>query len=210
MSRGRNGRRGQALRSIGRIQLDGAGERDPGVFVSEPRVAKRHRWRLACEVVCDGRSQRAIVIDLSETGVFVQTGTRLPPGANVDVRLMLTDATEPILLRAKVVRNKQVPPQLTSVARGGVGLKIVDAPNAYYATIASLEGGDSRRQTGAPAASPAAPKPAGMRFRVRVKQSDGPRSRSVEVLADSPDEARARVLAEVGGGWEAVAADSIA
>jgi hypothetical protein len=112
-----------------------------------------------------------------------------------------------------VARNKQVPPQLTSVARGGVGLKIVDAPNAYYETIASLEGGDSRRQTGAPAAAaapPAAPKPAGTRFRVRVKQSDGPRSRSVEVLANSPDEARARVLAEVGAGWEAVAADSIA
>jgi Tfp pilus assembly protein PilZ len=212
----RIGRRGQAARSIGRIRLDGAGERNPGVFVSEPRVAKRHKWRLACEVVCEGRSQRAIVIDLSQTGVFVQTGTRLPPGANVDVRLMLTDAAEPILLRAKVARNKQVPPQLTSVARGGVGLKIVDAPNAYYETIASLEGGDSRRQTGAPAASPAAPappaapKPAGTRFRVRVKQSDGPRSRSVEVLADSPDEARARVLAEVGAGWEAVAADSIA
>jgi Tfp pilus assembly protein PilZ len=213
MSRQRNGRRGQAARSIGRIRLDGTGERNPGVFVSEPRVAKRHKWRLACEVVCEGRSQRAIVIDLSETGVFVQTGTRLPPGANVDVRLMLTDATEPILLRAKVARNKQVPPQLTSVARGGVGLKIVDAPNAYYETIASLEGGDSRRQTGAPAAAaapPAAPKPAGTRFRVRVKQSDGPRSRSVEVLANSPDEARARVLAEVGAGWEAVAADSIA
>jgi hypothetical protein len=45
---------------------------------------------------------------------------------------------------------------------------------------------------------------------VRVKQSDGPRSRSVEILAESSDEARARALAEVGAGWEAVAADSIA
>lgn len=178
--------------------------------MSEDRVAKRHKWRLACEVVCDGRSQRALVIDLSQTGVFVQTGTRLPHGAQVDVRLMLTDATEPILIRAIVARNKQVPPQLTSVARGGVGLKIVDAPSAYYETIASLEGGDSRRQTSAPAASPAAPQPARTRFRVRVKQSDGPRSRSVEILAESPDEARERALAEVGAGWEAVAADSIA
>ena len=178
--------------------------------MSETRIAKRHKWRLACEVVCDGRSQRAIVIDLSQTGVFVQTGTRLPPGAEVAVRLLLTDATEPILIRAKVARNKQVPPQLTSVARGGVGLRILDAPDAYYETISSLEGGDSRRQPSAAASEPAAPAPARTRFRVRVKQSDGPRSRSVEILAESPDEARARALAEVGAGWEAVAADSIA
>jgi Tfp pilus assembly protein PilZ len=179
-------------------------------LVSKDRIAKRHKWRLACEVVCDGRSQRAIVIDLSQTGVFVQTGTRLPPGSEVEVRLLLTDAAEPILLRATVARNKQVPPQLTSVARGGVGLRIVDAPAAYYETINSLEGGDSRRQPSTPAALPAAPEPAKTRFRVRVKQSDGPRSRSVEILAESPDEARARALAQLGAGWEAVAADSIA
>lgn len=171
--------------------------------MSENRVAKRHRWRIACEVVSEGRSQRAIMLDLSETGVFVQTGTRLPPGAEVEVRVLLTDGAEPISLRAKVARNKQVPPQLTSVARGGVGLKILDAPAAYYETVAMLEGSDTPRQ---PSAS-AAPQPARIRFRVRVKQADGPRSRSVEILADSPDDARALALAKVGKGWEAVTAD---
>jgi len=171
--------------------------------VTKDRVATRHRWRLACEVVSDGRSQRAIVLDMSETGVFVQTGTRLPPGAEVDVRVLLTDGAEPILLRARVARNKQVPPQLTSVARGGVGLKILDAPAAYYETIASLEGSDAKRQPNASAV----PQPARTRFRVRVKQADGPRSRSVEILADSPDDARALALAQVGAGWEAVGAD---
>ena len=171
--------------------------------MTKDRIATRHRWRLACEVVSDGRSQRAIVLDMSETGVFVQTGTRLPPGAEVDVRVLLTDGAEPILLRARVARNKQVPPQLTSVARGGVGLKILDAPPAYYETIASLEGSDAKRQPNASAV----PQPARTRFRVRVKQADGPRSRSVEILADSPDDARALALAQVGAGWEAVGAD---
>jgi PilZ domain len=174
--------------------------------VSDHRVAKRHKWRLACEVVSEGRSQRAIVIDLSQTGIFVQTGTRVPPGSEVEVRLLLPDATEPILLRARVARNKQVPPQLTSVARGGVGLRILDAPAAYYETIGSLEGGDSLRQANAVAA----PEPDKTRFRVRLKQSDGPRSRSVEILAESPDAARARALAQAGAGWEAVTADAIA
>ena len=171
--------------------------------MSKIPIAKRHRWRLACEIVSDGRSQRAIVLDMSQTGVFVQTGTRLPPGADVEVRVLLTDAAEPISLRAKVARNKQVPPQLTSVARGGVGLKIIDAPAAYYATIAALEGTDT---AGQPNVS-AAPQPARTRYRVRVKQADGPRSRSVEILADSPDDARTLALAQVGKGWEAVTAD---
>jgi Tfp pilus assembly protein PilZ len=171
--------------------------------MSKIPIAKRHRWRLACEIVSDGRSQRAIVLDMSQTGVFVQTGTRLPPGADVEVRVLLTDAAEPISLRAKVARNKQVPPQLTSVARGGVGLKIIDAPAAYYATITALEGTDT---AGQPNVS-AAPQPARTRYRVRVKQADGPRSRSVEILADSPDDARTLALAQVGKGWEAVTAD---
>ena len=187
----------------GRITPDGATGRTPGVFVTRTPVAKRHRWRLACEIVSDGRSQRAIVLDLSGTGLFVQTGTRLPPGAEVEVRVLLRDGAESTALRARVVRNKQVPPQLTSVARGGVGLKILDAPAAFYETIAALEGSDTPRQ---PAAS-ATPQPAKTRFRVRIKQADGPRSRSVEILADSADDARALALAQVGAGWETVGAD---
>ncbi len=173
--------------------------------MSQDRAAKRHRWRLACEVVCEGRSQRAIVLDMSETGIFVQTGTRLPPGAEVEVRVLLTDGAEPMSLRAKVARNKKVPSQLTSVARGGVGLKILDAPAAYYQTIASLAGTDTPPQPSATIA----PQSAGTRFRVRVKQTDGPRSRNVEIAANSRDEALTLALAQVGAGWEAVTADAI-
>ena len=171
--------------------------------MSENRSAKRHRWRIACEIVSEGRSQRAIMLDLSESGVFVQTGTRLPPGAEVELRVLLTDGGESIVLRAKVARNKQVPPQLTSVARGGVGLKILDAPAAFYERLAALEGADAPPQPRVAAT----PQPARTRYRVRVKQNDGPRSRSVEILADSRDDALALALSQVGAGWEAVSAD---
>ena len=173
--------------------------------MSNPRVAKRHKRRLACEVVSEGRPQAAIVLDLSETGLFVQTGTRLPPGSEVEVRLRVDGVPAPISLRARVARNKQVPVQLTSVARGGVGLRIIDAPREYFATIAALDGVplDARSPEVAP------PAPAQLRFRVRVKQCDGPRSRSVEIDAASPDQARTRVLAQVGPGWEAVAAEAL-
>jgi Tfp pilus assembly protein PilZ len=163
--------------------------------------------------VSEGRSQRAIVLDLSETGLFVQTGTRLPPGSEVEVLVRLAESVEPVRLRAQVARNKQVPPQLTSVARGGVGLRILDAPPAYYQQIDALDGSGKKRSPAdaAPAPTPTpAPAPAKLRFRVRVKQNDGPRSRSLEIVAASADEARARALADVGSGWEAVAAEALA
>jgi Tfp pilus assembly protein PilZ len=180
--------------------------------VAEGRVAKRHKWRLPCEIVSDGRSQRAIVIDLSESGLFVQTSTRLPPGAEVEVRVRLAESAETVQLRAQVARNKQVPPQLTSVAHGGVGLKILDAPLAYYEQVDALDAaGDGKRPAtaAAPAVAPAPAEPKS-RFRVRVKQSDGPRSRSLEILADSADEARSRALSDTGAGWEAVTVEAIA
>jgi hypothetical protein len=183
---------------------------ESGFVAGEGRVAKRHKWRLACEIVSEGRSQRAIVIDLSETGLFAQTSTRLPPGSVVEVRVRLTESAEPIQLRAQVARNKQVPPQLTSVARGGIGLRLLDAPAAYFEQIHALDGsGDGKRATTAATAPTPMKAPAGIRFRVRVKQSDGPRSRSLEIVATSADEARARALADVGNGWEAVAAEAI-
>lgn len=182
--------------------------------MSESRAAKRHKWRLPCEIVSEGRSQRAIVLDLSESGLFVQTGTRLPPGAEVEVRVRLADSAEIVTLRAQVARNKQVPPQLTSVARGGVGLKILDAPLAYYEQVNSLDNNSGKQSvpaatpgtTGAPTPPPAVRN----RFRVRVKQSDGPRSRTLEILAETADEARDRALADAGKGWEAVAVEAIA
>jgi hypothetical protein len=180
--------------------------------VADGRVAKRHKWRLPCEIVSEGRSQRAIVLDLSESGLFVQTSTRLPPGVEVEVRVRLADSAETVL-RAQVARNKQVPAQLTSVARGGVGLRILDAPLAYYEQVNALDNvaGEGVRIVGAaaPVAAPS-PAPPQSRFRVRVKQSDGPRSRSLEILANSADEARTRALSDAGVGWEAVVVEAIA
>ena len=173
--------------------------------MAKNRAARRHKWRLSCEVVSAGRSQRAIVLDISESGLFVQTGTRLPPGAEVEVRVRLMTNEEPVALRARVARNKQVPPQLTSIARGGVGLRILDAPRAYYDQIQALENTEAAN---APTAADA-PKPATGRFRVRVKQSGGQRSRCLEIVADSIEDARSRALAELGSGWEAVTTEAI-
>jgi Tfp pilus assembly protein PilZ len=177
---------------------------------AEHRVAKRHRWRLPCEIVFEGGTQRALVLDLSKTGIFVQTGVRLRPGSDVEIKLQLEDVPEPILLRARVARAKHVPSHLTTVARGGVGLQLREAPPKYYEAIAALESGKPLRANvpidGAETTQRATIR---ARFRARVQQTDGPRSRRIELHADSIEQARALALQEVGKGWEIVSVDPI-
>jgi PilZ domain len=178
-----------------------------GEALSETRAAKRHRWRLPCEIVYEGGRQRSFVIDLSETGLFIQTSVRLKPGAEVEVRLTLETASRPLVLRAQVARAKQVPTQLTSVAHGGVGLRLVAPPKEYLDALRGLSPGGNLRTGMTPTPMPVE-KPVTQRFRVRVKQTDGPRMRVIEIDAESGDRARARALKETGSGWEVTAVEA--
>lgn len=195
--------------------------------MAEQRIARRIRRRMACELKAEGRQQRAIVIDLSRTGLFVQTSARLSPGTQVELWLQFEDEREPLLLRAAVARQKAVPSNLTSVAQGGIGLRIVDAPRAYYELVGETaapvppvaaagpkapppaSAQPPAAPAGGPEASPAAPLPSLPRFRVRVKQSDGPRSRILDIVAETAERASAAALAQVGPGWEALGAERV-
>lgn len=178
--------------------------------MGQRRAAKRFRRRMACELIADGRPQRAIVLDVSSTGMFVQTSTRLVPGTPVELQLRFEANDEPITIRARVVRHRSVPANLTVVAQGGVGLRILEAPPSFYESLRGQDGdATTERDTAGPVARrPApAPPPSGPRFRVRVKQTDGPRSRILDVAADTADAARAEALAQLGSGWETVGAE---
>jgi Tfp pilus assembly protein PilZ len=190
--------------------------------VARKRIAKRIRRRMACELRAEGRQQRAIVLDFSRTGLFVQTSARLAPGTPVELWIQFEDQREPILVRATVARQKAVPPNLTSVAQGGVGLRILDAPRAYYDLLGEdgTDPGETRPpvpRAGPPAAARGAATraaaqaaaPALPRFRVRIKQSDGPRSRVLDIVAETAERACAAALQQVGAGWEALGAERV-
>lgn len=206
------------------------------------RRSVRIKRRTTCELAVDGRRYRGIVLDLSETGLFVQTEATPTPGAPIQLRFHAGDGTT-FEVEASVARRQVAPPQLAGVVRGGLGLRVHTPPAAYFGLLGQDEAEAANRSDARAAASarraaspgpaagasaeaararpvarttvrsgprevppPPAPAPpaapVGDPFRVRVKQCDGPRSRTVEVRAVTPEEAGKRALADVGKGWE--------
>lgn len=185
---------------------------------------------MPCKVHAEGRQHNGIVLDLSGSGLFIQTSAKLPPGSQVRIDLSLPD--DEAVMTVEVVRRKQVPAQLLTVAHGGIGVRILSAPESYYQFLQDVQ--DRERQQAAreqapsagaadrapaPAAaraaavpapeSPAPPAPPQPRFRVRVHQIDGIRSRSLVVGAASAEEASRSAAQELGDGWKVVAVDRL-
>lgn len=173
----------------------------------ERRAAKRIKKRVTCEVRVGRNSQRGIVLDVSQTGLFVQTAVRIAPGTIVDVIVHPADRPE-FLVRAVVARQKQTDPRLVSVVAAGVGLQILEAPEAYYRDLL----GDAEGRAPAPkrkpapvgSATPAAATgaPEGKPFRVLVRK--GSRQKTLKLEAEDEAAARRAALAKQGAGWEVV------
>jgi hypothetical protein len=185
------------------------------------RRAERIKRRVTCELLLDGRSYRGIVLDLSATGIFVQTEATPGPGERMRIRFHTATGDE-FETDARVARRQAVPRELAGVVRGGLGLRLEGAPDAYFRLI-GMEGAPEERsrshgtstraaQTArAPAPEPPKPPPAPKlpEYRVRVKQTEGPRSRILKLGATSPDDARKRAVAELGRGWEVLSVEAV-
>ena len=170
-----------------------------------------------------------VILDLSSTGVFVQTTAHPPVGEAVALELGIPGRKQTLRVQAQVVRLKVVPAQLLNLAQGGIGLRITNAPESYFAFLAEALprlapemqaqaeeapqpparpasratvpiGTPSARGGRAPAAEP---KPEPERaYRVRVRQIGGARSRVLRLRAASARDAAAAGLREVGSGWK--------
>ncbi|MCH7709705.1 MAG: PilZ domain-containing protein [Myxococcales bacterium] len=192
---------------------------------------------MACSLLVGERRHTGIVLDVSATGLFIQTSASPSPNQVVDLELSIPGESEVVPVRAIVARRKAVPPRLITVAHGGLGLRIENAPEAYFTMVASLQDGGSKLiETAAPdsdkaASSPreqkAAPKsddekarskpkrklpprqapPPRRRFQVRIQH--GARSRRLEVSAASEKDARQQALSEAGEGWKVMGCDRV-
>lgn len=156
---------------------------------------------MACRITTGGKQFSGVILDLSATGLFVQTSAKPPPEEPLTVEISVPGQREALRLEARVVRLLIVPPRLISVAHGGLGLRITNAPEAYFAFLGSILPEAAR-----PTATAASGAPAKRGFRVRVSQIGGTRSRTLHVLAESPEEAVALAFEETGPGWKVLGA----
>ena len=192
------------------------------------RRAERTKKRLTCTLVIEGSRLAGIVLDLSATGLFVQTSANPTPGARFGVELEIPGEPQRSVLAVRVARKKIAPPRLKSIVQGGLGLQIENAPEAYFSCVAQLQAGEAAAASPAVAAPPAKPSPAFKappakkspaaprrpilekeRFRVRVSQINGSRSRSLEVSAVSEQAALREAKATSGEGWKILSCERV-
>ena len=157
------------------------------------RVLDRKKRRLPCELRSAGQKWAGMVLDVSASGIFVQTSAKVRPGAALEMEVSVPGSPEPVLMSVEVVRIKNVPPQLRAVAQGGIGVRITSAPEAYYRFMQQLEGMNASE------AEVADPVPS---YQVRVKQTTGPRTKRLFVDACDEDAAREAAVKQLGDGWQ--------
>jgi Tfp pilus assembly protein PilZ len=111
----------------------------------DARAEPRFRRKTPCKLRRQQRHHSGIVLDISRTGLFVQTSATAQNGEEVEVTLSAGRTAAPITLVTKVVWKRNVPAQLRASAEGGLGLRICYAPEGYYNLLADAAQGPITR-----------------------------------------------------------------
>ena len=175
------------------------------------QASPRFKKRLSCDLEFAGHRHPGLVLNLSRSGLFVQTSLRARPGSVIGVNLNSPQYDDPIELHTRVVWKRVVSQAMRGVQHGGVGLVIdVDSP-AFAGLVGDIEAIQQERSSGAdrPASSRPAPTQAVRAeqpgatpsWRVRVGMEGSPRSRSFEISAASADEAATKALGQLDADW---------
>jgi Tfp pilus assembly protein PilZ len=168
------------------------------------RAKKRKKRRIPCQVWVGEREHSALVLDLSASGLFIQTRAKAEIGERLHLRLSHENTA--VDLKVEVVRMKNVPQDLLAAAKGGIGVQILNAPPEYDALMNELGIAESDAKPTIQCAPELESRP---RFRVHAAHAGGPRSRRVEVSAADPDAASALALEELGDGWKVLRVEAL-
>jgi hypothetical protein len=120
-----------------------------------PRRSKR---RFPCVFVANEQRYHGIVLDVSRTGMFVQTDATIPPGTRLELDLIATGNVPDLEMRGVVTRRRVVPALLANAVQRGIGVRILEAPREWGLAF-QLEPLDAPiREASAPASRPAPPR----------------------------------------------------
>lgn len=173
----------------------------------EKRATPRHPLRSRCQLHRGRKKVDATLVDVSRSGLAIHVATELAQGEPVVITIPPDLRVDAIAWRTSRTRTGYV-----------IGMMLSDLAPGYEAMLAGLERRASRpasraaKPVAAPATAPTEPerKPAapyvGPWWRLRVKESDGPRTRVVMLAAPSRAAAIEQTVREVGAGWEVLEA----
>ena len=118
----------------------------------------RAKQRVSCAITCEDRRYSGFVLDVSPQGIFVQTSAKLKPGSIAELELGI-GVNEPARMQARVARTKVVPPELRSIARGGLGFFIhIEPPQEFLEFFARVTRTELPGEAKTPAETAAKPK----------------------------------------------------
>ena len=107
------------------------------------RVLERKNRRMPCVLKTEGQRRSGLITDVSPGGLFIQTSAKPRIGDVLDLEMSVPGEVSKLFVQVQVVRTNTVPAQLRALAHGGVGVQILNAPEAYYEFMALLKiGGD--------------------------------------------------------------------
>ena len=96
------------------------------------RIFERKRRQMPCTLTLDGRNHGGLILDVSPGGLYIQSSAKIKPGDQIEIQMTIPGIEGRHQLQVEVVRKVVVPARLLKVARGGVGVRIINAPEAYY------------------------------------------------------------------------------
>ena len=163
---------------------------------AERRRQERTPCSIPCAVQGQGKPVEGTVRNISAGGLCVQVDLPVEQGDVLTLTLQ-PDRRTSIEVQAIVWHRRRGRMKNTGNAVRLLGLVISEAPEAFGELLSTQKSPSLKPRSKRSAASLKAE-----RYRVRVKQDSGPRTRSILVFAQDDDEAREFALEETGAGWQ--------
>ncbi len=143
------------------------------------RVEPRYKKRIPCRIAGEDGSYSGMILNLSRTGLFIQTRAGTKPGSEVSLNLAPDLQPDAIQLRTRVVWQRKATSSLT--LPGGIGVEIQNEPTSYLELINTVMGNSLEPE-----------------FRVRISKEGSPRSWTMTFRCNSEEEARSLALEGMG------------
>jgi len=179
----------------------------------ERRKTKRVPCRLRCRVAKGREQVRSRIIDVSEGGLCLILPVWLKPNQEFEISIDVP-GTGLARVQAKIWHIRRERIQSTNNRVWIAGAMLVDA-DAAYAKLLAAAGAVSRDIDPAAPGKPnrpgltKAPEPIDAIdpkvYRIRCKETGGPRSRVLSLAADSKEQARSLAIRDLGSTWTVLA-----